>query len=108
MKETDKTPLWRRSTLTVSEAADYTGLSIPTIRAHIYLTKNGRDTFPFFTVKKSLRIHRAALDEWLLEVSQLHGELTNDPPAQITFTEESLGKVLKKKRGRPRKHISKM
>ena len=98
-------PLWHKANLTVSEAAEYTGLSVPTIRAHIQLTKNNRDTFPFFTVKNCLRIHREALDKWLFTLSQNHGQLINEMPKLDEETAEKMfAEAIKKKRGRPRKY----
>lgn len=103
-KEKNPIPLWHKATLTVSEAA-YTGLSVPTIRAHIQLTKENRDTLPFFTVKKCLRIHRGGLDKWLSTLSQNHGQFINDfHQMDEESAEKAFQAAIKKKRGHPRKY----
>lgn len=58
-----------KETMSIAEAAAYTGIGTDTLRALV----NKKDTdFPFFRIGKKVIIKRTLLDEWLDKVSIEH------------------------------------
>ena len=59
----------QKETLSIKEAATYSGIGHETIRA---LVNKKNSDFPFFIIFKKVIIKRSLLDEWLEKVSIEH------------------------------------